>query len=295
MQEINVLLADSSPPQATETAPQPDGEAEKFSAGIVDCLSKIIKAGRHDRLEASDKEKEQIVETLKQMTACLGADTVDKRIPECVECLTLGSRIVPEDNYSLALSLTTFKILSKAKVQNEWNLIEHVLVQTIHRVTNVIYKGYIIDFGQISVPKWVEQQMDLLNELVKFADTRFSESVVVQKASLNALFAISKKTMDLEKQKKLVQICLTYAEKLVAQTKLTEVPEDGKTFGPYTRGLLLDAAKIAYECELLGVADADIKKKKLDYARQAIVLDPQKAELWVHLHIFADKETEQQR
>ena len=36
--------------------------------------------------------------------------------------------------------------------------------------------------------------MQSLQELVKFARERFSDSVVIQKACLNALFAISKKT-----------------------------------------------------------------------------------------------------
>ena len=64
--------------------------------------------------------------------------------------------------------------------------------------------------------------------------------------------------------------------------------------GPYTRALLLDVAKIAYQCELLGIADEEVKAKKLDYVKQAIVLDPRKADLWVHLHIFADAKNEQQ-
>ena len=49
--------------------------------------------------------------------------------------------------------------------------------------------------------------------------------------------------------------------------KLTEPAEEGKTFGPFTRALLLDAAKIAYQCELLGVADASVKKRKLSYVK----------------------------
>lgn len=55
--------------------------------------------------------------------------------------------------------------------------------------------------------------------------------------------------------------------------------------GPFRRSLLLDAAKIALQCELIGLIDEDLKVKKLQFAKKAIMLDPENAELWVHLHL----------
>ena len=135
---------------------------------------------------------------MKQLEGYLGAEGVQSRIAECFECLSLGAQIVPEDNFSLALSLTAFRIMREAKSNNDWNLIETMLVQVIQRATNIIYQGYIIDFGRIEVPKWVEKQMEKLKQLVRFASARFTDSIAIQKASLNALFTISKKTLDLE-------------------------------------------------------------------------------------------------
>ena len=86
--------------------------------------------------------------------------------------------------------------------------------------------------------------MQSLQELVKYANERFSDSIVIQKASLNALFAISKKTQDKAKREELVRACLDLGEKLVSQIKFDDQTEQIK--GPHTRALLLDVAKIAY-------------------------------------------------
>ena len=64
--------------------------------------------------------------------------------------------------------------------------------------------------------------MDTLRKLTVFVSDHFNESVAAQKATLNALFAISKKTLDLEKKKELVICCLTHVEKIINQVKLKE-------------------------------------------------------------------------
>ena len=61
--------------------------------------------------------------------------------------------------------------------------------------------------------------------------------------------------------------------------------ESQTTPGPFARSLMLDAAKIALQCELEGYSDDSLKEKKLRFAKQAIMLDPENAELWVHLHL----------
>lgn len=59
--------------------------------------------------------------------------------------------------------------------------------------------------------------------------------------------------------------------------------------------MLLDAAKLALKCELIGVKDEDLAQKKLKYAKQALMLDPENAELWVHLHLCFTAKTEKDK
>ena len=54
---------------------------------------------------------------------------------------------------------------------------------------------------------------------MKHANQKFPDSIVIQKASLNALFAISKKTADKTKKEDLVRECLELGEKLISQIK----------------------------------------------------------------------------
>ena len=70
------------------------------------------------------------------------------------------------------------------------------------------------------------------------------------------------------------------------------VPDSQVAFGPCARSLLLDAAKIALKCEVVGIVDESIIQKKLIYAKRAIMLDPENAELWVHLHLCLTGESD---
>ena len=75
----------------------------------------------------------------------------------------MGAQIVPEDNFSIALSMAALKILGKAKVSgNDLCLVETVLLQALQRTTNIVYAGYLIDFGRIEIPQWVQEQMKCL-------------------------------------------------------------------------------------------------------------------------------------
>ena len=49
--------------------------------------------------------------------------------------------------------------------------------------------------------------------------------------------------------------------------------------------MLIDAAKVALKCEILGIDVPDLAAKKVRYAKWAIMLEPESAELWVHLHL----------
>ena len=66
-------------------------------------------------------------------------------------------------------------------------------------------------------------------------------------------------------------------------------------YGQIARSALLDASKIAHQCKLIGIEDAAIDRQKIDFVRKAIMLDPNNAELWVHLHIFSDQNTDESR
>ena len=64
-----------------------------------------------------------------------------------------------------------------------------------------------------------------LQELAKQANLKFPDSIVIQKASLNALFAISKKTPDKAKKEDLVRECLELGENLLSQIKFDDHTE----------------------------------------------------------------------
>ena len=91
-------------------------------------------------------------------------------------------------------------------------------------------------------------------------------------------------TSGVEKKRELLLDSFRRVEELITRQKGST--EDAQTIpGPFARSLLLDAAKIALKCELVGVVDETLKTKKLSFAKQAIMLDPENAELWVHLHL----------
>lgn len=85
------------------------------------------------------------------------------------------------------------------------------------------------------------------------------------------------------KRQELLQDSFRRVEELLAQQ--LSLDDALAVPGPFARSLLLDAAKIALQCELVGIEDESIAAKKIRYARQAIMLDPENAELWVHLHL----------
>ena len=114
MEEINYLLQSSAFNSKSDIAEKPDEEVQKFTNETINKMTNMTKTGRNNQLQASDKEKEQIIETLKTMQMHLDKESVQTIIPECLECLTLGAAIMPDDDFSLQLSITAFKILNKA-------------------------------------------------------------------------------------------------------------------------------------------------------------------------------------
>ena len=123
----------------------------------------------------------------------------------------------------------------------------------------------------------------MVAEMIEICDAKFSKSQPLQQAAIHALFAIAQKTEDLAKQKSLLLDSFRRAEALIASIDI--VPESKVAFGPCARSLLLDAAKIALKCEVVGIVDESLAQKKLMYAKRALMLDPENAELWVHLHL----------
>lgn len=36
-------------------------------------------------------------------------------------------------------------------------MVETILLQAMQRTTNIVYAGYLIDFGRVEIPEWVSE------------------------------------------------------------------------------------------------------------------------------------------
>ena len=105
-------------------------EATELTAAVVKTLLKI-----NEVLDASE-----------HMPAILG---------ECIECLTVGSKITPDLNLSIDLALTSMKVCSRVKLDNVSNLVNTLLTVLHNNFTEKISSGSLIAFGNVTIPVWV--------------------------------------------------------------------------------------------------------------------------------------------
>lgn len=89
-----------------------------------------------------------VVKTLHKMNEVLDAsESMPAIFGECIECLTVGSRISTDPNLSIDLALTSMKICSRVKIDNVNNLVDSLLTVLLNNFTEKVSSGSLIAFG----------------------------------------------------------------------------------------------------------------------------------------------------
>lgn len=81
---------------------------------------------------------------------------------------------------SIELALTCLKICAKAQLDNQENVVETVMTLLLQRFTDRVQHSSLIQFGEVTVPVWITNQLALLEQLIKQCDKKYAASQPLQ-------------------------------------------------------------------------------------------------------------------
>lgn len=169
---------------------------------ISKCIPKIEgwqKAGRVKTYAANDQISAQAIRSLTYINALLPKSLDAKQVPrvleECIEVLILGCRIYPDPEFAIQIALSTLKIVSASQQAGNFSFISNILAEVIQRATGKIQGSLIMEQDRTVLPKWAQDQIAILQDLVYQCDFADS-SLQLKRAQFGALFAISKRLSD---------------------------------------------------------------------------------------------------
>lgn len=168
MEEIDTIL----PANLAERAAEVTGEQTRQS--LSQMVAKVIQIRQSDRLKDIEATEltQPVIKTLAKVNEILDScDAPPAILSEFVECLTVGAQITQDINLSIDLANTSLKICSQVKLANLSNVVETLLTTLVSNFTQKISEGSIIAFGKVTVPVWISNQSEHLEQLIRLCDT----------------------------------------------------------------------------------------------------------------------------